>query len=346
MEERRDIRTLGIKKHQELLEEENLSKRAAYSVKSTREYSLPPNFLNYQTNFQYDRTMIINSKSFRRLRNKAQVFISPTNDHHRTRMTHTYEVADIAKIISKALRLNDDLAESIALAHDLGHTPFGHAGEKALRDVYDKNFSHELQGRRVVELLEKIDYLDHRGLNLTFEVRDGIQNHDFESYAKTLEGQVVKFADKIAYISHDIEDAFSAKLLSYKTFPNEYLQLFGKTVEERKNTLITSVIEASYEKDIIMMHKEHLSTFKELRKYMFSNVYLSDALKSKEEAAMNKVKKLFEYYSNNPKKIPRDYSFGDERRRACDYISAMTDSYAQEKYNEIFKEKNTSLKDF
>lgn len=341
-----DIRTLGIRKRQEEYEKKTLSNLAALSSNSTRQYSLTPDFLNYQTNFQYDRTMILGSKSFRRLKNKAQVFISPTNDHYRTRMTHTIEVADIAKNIAKALRLNDDLAEAIALAHDLGHTPFGHAGEKALREVYDPNFSHEIQGRRVVELLEKVDYLDYKGLNLTFEVRDGIENHDFEKNATTLEGQVVKFADKIAYISHDIEDAFSARLLSNKTFPQEYLTFFGKTVDERKNTLITSVIEASYEQNKIMMKEDHLSTFKELRKYMFKNVYLSDALKAKEDAAIRKIKKLFIYYSENPKKIPKAFVYGDEKRKACDYISGMTDDYAQKKYSELFKDETVSLKKF
>lgn len=337
---------MNIIKREHKREKRELSPLATYSINSKKEYAIQPDFLNYQTNFRYDRTMIINSDAFKRLREKAQVFINPKNDHLRTRMTHTLEVADIAINIAYALELNQNLADAIALAHDIGHTPFGHAGEKAFRESYDKKFSHEIQGRRVVEKLEKVDYLPYRGLNLTIQVRDGIQNHDFESFASTLEGQVVKFADKIAYISHDIEDAFRMGILTKKNFPEEYFKVFGKTVEERKNTLITSVIEASYGQKTIMMHNEHLKLFKELRQYMFKNVYLSDTLKEKEEHAKNVIIKLFEYYSHNPKQIPIKYVDGDDRQKACDYISGMTDQYAYDQYKKKIKEKNMKLTEF
>ena len=330
---------MDIKKDLEKREEIELSKYATLSEKSLGRVN-PLSFeLKYQTDFLYDKTKILESKAFRRLRNKTQVFLNPTNDHYRTRMTHTLEVADIAKNISNALRLNVDLTEAIALAHDIGHAPFGHIGEEALNEVCRHGFSHESQGRRIVETLED------GGLNLTLEVRDGIENHDFSKNAMTMEGQVVKFADKIAYISHDIEDAFSAKILTKSNFPNEYNEIFGETLDERKSTLIISVIKASHNKDKISMLPEHLKAFKELREFMFQKVYLSKEIRDKELLVKEKIKRLFNYYAENQSEIPEKYTDGDNHRKACDYVSGMTDDFAISHYDEIFKD-NKSLKNF
>jgi dGTPase len=268
--------------------------------------------------------------------NKTQVFLAPAGDHYRTRLTHTLEVTQIARIIARALRLNEDLTEAAALGHDLGHTPFGHAGEAALRECYLPDFSHYKQSLRVVERLEK----NGAGLNLTFEVRDGIVNHTGSHMASTLEGVIVKFADRIAYINHDIDDACRAGILDPKDIPKDISDVLGDGHSVRINTMVSSVIDESYDKPFIRMSDDVQKATDELRAFLFENVYLNPLAKSEEIKAQEMLIKLFEYYVKSPEKMPEQYrrncdSEGVERC-VCDFISGMTDRYAIETYNDIF----------
>ena len=289
-----------------------------------------------RTEFQRDRDKIIHSQSFRRLMNKTQVFLAPAGDHYRTRLTHTLEVTQIARIIARALRLNEDLTEAAALGHDLGHTPFGHAGEAALQSCFDPEFTHYKQSLRVVEKLEN----GGAGLNLTWEVRDGIVNHTGKSMASTLEGVIVKFADRIAYINHDIDDACRAGILTPDDLPRDVVAVLGERHSERINTMVKSIIDTSYDKPFIAMDEEVGRAMGDLRDFLFRNVYLNPVAKSEETKAQEMLIKLFEYYVKHPEKMPEHYTRNIENegveRCVCDFLSGMTDRYAIETYSTLF----------
>lgn len=266
---------------------------------------------------------------------KTQVFLSPTGDHYRTRMTHTLEVAQIARSIARALRLNEDLTEAIALGHDLGHTPFGHAGEDAMQKCFDKSFTHYKQSLRVVELLEN----DGRGLNLTFEVRDGIVNHSGNNVASTLEGVVVNYADRIAYVNHDIDDACRAGILTEEELPEKIRHTLGSGHSDRINTMVLSMVRESAGKPHIAMEKEIKAAADELRAFLFERVYRNPIAKSEEGKAKDMLAYLFEHYVGHPEKLPEMYRRRIEEdgvgRCACDFISGMTDRYAIEVYTDL-----------
>ena len=316
-------------------ERENLS-RYAFLTANTRGREHPYTPSPIRTEFQRDRDKIIHSQSFRRLMNKTQVFLAPAGDHYRTRLTHTLEVTQIARIIARALRLNEDLTEAIALGHDLGHTPFGHAGETALQICYDPGFTHYKQSLRVVEKLEN----NGEGLNLTWEVRNGIVNHTGKSMAATLEGVIVKFADRIAYINHDIDDACRAGVLDERDLPRDIVEVLGQGHSERINNMVRSIVESSYERPYITMDGDVGKATNDLRDFLFENVYLNPIAKSEDAKSQELISKLFEYYVKNPEKMPQSYQRNIEnegvRRCVCDFISGMTDRYAIEIYTDIF----------
>ena len=316
-------------------EEEYLSPYA-FLTKNTKGREKPLTPCNNRTEFQRDRDRILHCKSFRRLMHKTQVFFSPKDEHYRTRMTHTLEVTQVARIIARALRLNEDLAEAIALGHDLGHTPFGHAGEDALQKCYSPDFTHYRQSLRVVDYLEQ----DGEGLNLTYEVRDGIVNHTGDCMASTLEGVIVKFADRIAYINHDIDDACRAGILTPDDIPRELSAVLGLTHSTRINTMVTSVIEASAEKNEICMTREVGEATMELRSFLRRKVYVDSLAKADEEKAKDLLTSLYQYYRDNPEQMPELYFRNIERdgldRCVCDYVSGMTDRYAIRAYEDLF----------
>ena len=292
-----------------------------------------------RSEFQRDRDRIIHCQSFRRLMYKTQVFLAPAGDHYRTRLTHTLEVTQIARTLARALRLNEDLTEAAALGHDLGHTPFGHAGEDALRHCYDPDFAHYRQSLRVVEKLEK----GGEGLNLTWEVRDAIVNHTGSAMASTPEGQLIKFADRIAYINHDIDDAIRAGILDVKDIPSELTAVLGKTHGERINTMVGSLIEASLDSAIISMTPAVQAATDNLRAFLFEHVYTNPRAKGEETKAKEVVHALFDHYVASPDKLPERYRVrigtAEEEtveRAVADFISGMTDRYAIEAYQERF----------
>lgn len=292
-----------------------------------------------RTVFQRDRDRILHSKAFRRLKHKTQVFLDPEGDHYRTRLTHTLEVSQIARTIARALRLNEDLTEAIALGHDLGHTPFGHAGERALSLVSPFKFHHNEQSVRVVELLEK----HGEGLNLTKEVRDGIKNHRSAFIPSTFEGKVVRLSDKIAYVNHDIDDAIRGRIISEEDIPKELKKVLGNSVSSRIDAMVRDVIFHSFDDDIdIKMSSEVGDAMKELRKFLFQNVYCNPAAKSEEVQAEKLVTYLYEYYMKNIEKLSPFYislieERGEEKERVvCDYIAGMSDDYAIKKIEELF----------
>ena len=291
-----------------------------------------------RTVYQRDRDRILHSKSFRRLKQKTQVFLIPEGDHYRTRMTHTLEVAQLARTIAKALRLNEDLVDAIALGHDLGHTPFGHAGERALNAVCPSGFAHYEQSVRVVEFLEKRG----EGLNLTWEVRDGIRNHRTSGTPHTLEGQIVRYCDKIAYINHDIDDAERAGILSEDDIPEESRRIMGDTTRQRLNTLIHDVVEHSEGRGAIAMSDRMESAMKYLRAFMFQHVYRNRAAKQEEDKAVRMIQELYRFYNERPELLPAEYRYlmtekqEPQERVVCDYIAGMTDQYSIHKYKELF----------
>ncbi len=293
----------------------------------------------YRTDFQRDRDKIIHCNSFRRLKHKTQVFLSPTGDHYRTRLTHTLEVGQIARTIARALRLNEDLTEAIAMGHDLGHTPFGHAGERALDALCPDGFRHYEQGVRVVELIEK----EGKGLDLTYEVRDGILNHT-NSKAHTLEGYVVRFADVIAYINHDIDDSIRGGIIAEQDIPADITDILGHSKSQRITSLVGSIINKGIYiedgKPTIGMDKEINDAYQKLHRFMFESVYCNPKCKSEESKAQNMLAKLYEYFCDDVKAMPPLYvlladRFGKERA-VCDYISGMTDRYAIDLFSELF----------
>ena len=289
-----------------------------------------------RTCYQRDIDRIVHSKAFRRLMHKTQVFLSPEGDHYRTRMTHTLEVARIASTITRALGLNEDLAEAIAMGHDLGHTPFGHAGEDALSRCLGKPFCHNEQSLRVVDILEK----DGRGLNLTHEVRNGILCHTGDPWPSTLEGMIVRRSDQIAYVNHDIDDAIRAEILSNDDIPDAITEVLGHTHSARINTLVCDTINTSREAGTVMLSPAVEKALKDLRGFMFENVYRNPRAKGEESKAKDMLQRLFEYYIDHPEALPDDFqpqlSFDGMERTVCDYIAGMTDNYAVDKFTEIF----------
>ncbi len=289
-----------------------------------------------RTEFQRDRDRIIHSKAFRRLMHKTQVFLFPVDEHYRTRMTHSLEVCQIARIIARALRLNEDLCEAAALGHDIGHTPFGHAGESVMQECFDAGFTHYKQSVRVVEKLEK----NGRGLNLTWEVRDAILNHAGSNVASTLEGRIIKYADRIAYINHDIDDAVRAGIMSVDDIPEEILKVVGRGHSERINTMVKSVIDASTDEPDITMTAEVGEAMNELRNFLFEAVYFNPVAKGEEKKAKVMLRELFAYYKAHPEEMPEFYYKNTENesveRCVCDFISGMTDRYAIDSFKKIF----------
>mgnify|MGYP003174782810 FL=1 len=291
-----------------------------------------------RTIYQRDRDRIIHCKTFRRLKHKTQVFLAPEGDHYRTRLTHTLEVAQIARSIARALNLNEDLTEAIALGHDLGHTPFGHAGERTLNSLCPMGFAHYKQSIRVVEFLEK----DGQGLNLTWEVRDGILNHRTSGNPSTLEGKAVRLSDKIAYINHDIDDGIRAGILKESDIPSEYTDVLGNSTKERLNTMISDIIMNSIGKNDLVMSEPVSKAMTELRKFMFESLYLNPTAKSEEAKADKLITELYRYYVANTDKLPDTYkrfiTEFDERPEqvVCDYIAGMSDQYSISKFQEIF----------
>ncbi len=324
-----------IRRRTEEIERSFLSQFASLSAGS-RGRVRPEKPCDIRTDYQRDRDRILHCNSFRRLKHKTQVFLAPEGDHYRTRLTHTLEVSQIARTISRALRLNEDLTEAIALGHDLGHTPFGHAGERALNRCCEGGFRHFEQSVRVVELLEK----GGRGLNLTREVVNGIACHTRGEEAFTLEGRIVRVADKIAYMNHDIDDAVRAGVIKEDDIPQDVSDVLGYTKSQRITSLINSVIAGSEGKNQISLSGEAEGAFYRLNKFLFDNVYLNSRAKSEEGKAEDLVSRLFEYYVNHNDKFTGEYKKICERegaqRAACDYIAGMTDRFAMHVYSELF----------
>lgn len=328
---------MNIREEQEKREHLILSPYASFSDQSRgrdREEEQCP----MRTIYQRDRDRIIHCKAFRRLKHKTQVFLAPEGDHYRTRLTHTLEVAQIARSIARALNLNEDLTEAIALGHDLGHTPFGHAGERTLNSLCPMGFAHYKQSIRVVELLEK----DRKGLNLTWEVRDGIVNHRTSGNPSTLEGKAVRLSDKIAYINHDIDDGIRAGILKESDIPSEYTYVLGNSTKERLNTMISDIVVNSLGKNDIVMSEPVHKAMTDLRKFMFESLYLNPTAKSEEAKADKLITELYRYYVASTDKLPDTYkrfiTEFDERPEqvVCDYIAGMSDQYSISKFQEIF----------
>ena len=287
-----------------------------------------------RTEYQRDRDRIIHCKAFRRLKHKTQVFLSPEGDHYRTRLTHTLEVAQIARSIARALKLNEDLTEAISLGHDLGHTPYGHAGERALSEF--THFEHNEQSLRVVDKLER----GGTGLNLTYEVRMGILGHTGDFIPETLEGQIVRTSDRIAYINHDIDDAMRAGILTEDDIPPEIAEILGHSHSQRINTLVENMIDNTIATGTLGMQPEIAQAMDRLRTFMFARVYTNPVAKGEETKAKDMLCRLFEYYMRRPEKLPADFlpqlDFDGMERIVCDYIAGMTDRYAVYKYSELF----------
>lgn len=301
--------------------------------KNTRGRVYPQEHNTMRTEFMRDRDRIIHSKSFRRLKDKTQVFLIPEGSHYRTRLTHTLEVSQIARTISRALRLNDDLTEAIAMGHDLGHTPFGHAGERSLNAHVP--FTHNAQSLRIVEKLE-----NGTGLNLTYEVRDGILNHKKGMHPCTLEGMAVNMADRIAYLNHDIDDAIRAGVLTQQDIPKDCVEVLGSSNSERINTMVTDIVINSLERPFLMMSEEVSRATDKLRSFMFEHVYTNNIAKSEETRVPIIIDMLFNYYLKNFNELPEIYSANEatDGKEVCiaDYIAGMTDKFAVSKFEEIY----------
>ena len=328
------------REYSEQLERQTLSPRAALASESRgRERAEEP--CNFRTDFQRDRDRVLHCKAFRRLKHKTQVFLSPEGDHYRTRLTHTLEVSQIARTIARALRLNEDLTEAIALAHDLGHTPFGHAGERALNRCMDGGFRHYEQGVRVVERLEG----NGKGLNLTWEVRNGIDRHTNGEWSKTLEGRIVRVADHVAYINHDIDDALRAGVFAESEIPRHITDILGATRAQRFDTLIGSLVENSG--DDIQMAPAIQTAFDEIHDFMFERLYRDPVAKNEEKKVDEFIRRLFDWFCAHPDQLPPEYRYITEtesvERGACDYIAGMTDNFALEIYNDLFIPKGWQL---
>ena len=328
---------MTVREELEFLEHRRLNPLAAFADQSKgRPVPQDPRPEDVRTCYQRDTDRIVHSKAFRRLMHKTQVFLSPEGDHYRTRMTHTIEVSRIARTIARALALNEDLTEAIALGHDLGHTPFGHAGEVALSNCLGKPFRHNEQSLRVVDVLEN----DGAGLNLTYEVRMGIVGHTGSYIPETLEGQVVRRSDQIAYVNHDIDDAVRAGILSNDDIPKAISDVLGNNHSQRINTLVCDAIRTSREAGKFCLSDPVDQALKELRSFMFERVYRNPVAKGEETKAQEMLTRLYEYYIAHPEALPEDFqpqlSFDGMERTVCDYIAGMTDNYAVDKYTEIF----------
>jgi len=333
---------MTIREQLEQEEQERLSPRACLSSASQgRERPVPPCPL--RTAFQRDRDRIIHCKAFRRLKYKTQVFLSPEGDHYRTRLTHTLEVAQIARTIARCLHLNEDLTEAIALGHDLGHTPFGHAGERALRDLMDGGFHHYEQSLRVVDRLEK----DGRGLNLSYETRMGILNHTYGAEDDTREATIVRFCDRIAYINHDLDDALRANILTDEDVPLRIRERVGTRTSVRLNSMLTNLIENSRDGDV-HMSDDMAEVYDEFHNFMYDAVYRNPTAKGEESKVKGILSGIFEYYVHNAEKLPEEFRrIADEdglERAVCDYVAGMTDGYAMEVYGKIFIPEAWSVK--
>ena len=327
---------MSIREEMERMERETLSPYATLSENS-RGRDIPEEPCDIRPVFQRDRDRILHCKAFRRLKNKTQVFLTPKGDHYRTRLSHTLEVSQNARTIAKALRLNEDLVEAIALGHDLGHTPFGHAGEYVLNEICEDGFRHNEQSVRTVEKLEK----DGQGLNLTWEVRDGILNHQSRLMPHTLEGKIVRLSDKIAYINHDIDDAIRAQVLTEDDIPLELKKTLGFSTRQRLNTLIHNIVMNSRDKNDIVMSSEVEEAMIELRKFMFDHVYKNPIAKGEEVKAKEMLRQLFFFYMDHidllSEKYLRMLDGGEKQERVVsDYIAGMTDQYAITKFSEYF----------
>ncbi|MGE5653119.1 MAG: deoxyguanosinetriphosphate triphosphohydrolase [Bacillota bacterium] len=322
---------MNFRQMTEELEERTLSPLAAKTA-ATRGRVRPESPCEVRTEYQRDRDRIIHSKAFRRLKHKTQVFIAPEGDHYRTRLTHTLEVAQIARTVARALRLNEDLTEAIALGHDLGHTPFGHAGEATLDGLLEGGFRHNEQSLRVVDILED------GGLNLTWEVRDGILNHSGGITPATLEGKIVHLADRIAYINHDIDDAIRAGVISNEQLPRTIIDALGATHARRINTLVTDLIRHSWQKDEIALSQPVERAMLELRAYMFQNVYIGSKAKVEEKKSSYVISYLFDYWKKNSQQFPSAELKPDWplERNIADYIAGMTDRYIIRVFEDVF----------
>lgn len=328
--------TQNLRQKAEQREHDYLSPYAAFSDESKGRirYEEP---CDIRPIYQRDRDRILHSKSFRRLKHKTQVFLAPEGDHYRTRLTHTLEVSQIARSIAKALKLNEELTEAIAVGHDLGHTPFGHAGERALNRICEGGFEHSLQSLRVVERLEN----HGNGLNLTAEVRDGIKNHQTKGRPATLEGKVVRLADKIAYINHDIDDAIRGYIIKEDDIPREFTKVLGNSVKERLDNIIHDIVYNSEGKPDIFMSKEIEEGIFGMRKYMFENVYTNPKAKGEETKVEGLLEHLFFYYLENIHLLPNEYQVMMEEKQesevrvVCDYIAGMTDRFAVATFSEL-----------
>ena len=329
-----------IRELQEEREHEVLSPFASFSD-STRGRKKEEKECDLRPCYQRDRDRILYSKAFRRLSGKTQVFLAPEGDHYRTRLTHTIEVSQTARAIAKSLRLNDDLTEAIALGHDLGHTPFGHAGERALNKIMEEtchlHFRHFEQSIRVVDFIEK----HGKGLNLTWEVRNGILNHQVDTIPATLEGRAVRLSDKMAYINHDIDDAIRGNIITDESIPKRFTDVLGHTLTSRLNTEIHDIIKTSIDTDDVRMSAEMNEILMDLKAWMFENVYTNPTAKGQEAKAEELVIELYEYYLKNLDKLPDDYKAMLENgsdpveRVVCDYVAGMTDRYAVNRFREI-----------
>jgi len=322
-----------------------LAENAARSI-DTRGRERPIEPCPLRTCYQRDRDRIVHSKAFRRLINKTQVFLAPEGDHYRTRLTHTLEVSQISRIIARALQLNEDLTEAIALGHDLGHTPFGHIGEEAINEIFKElrdqgyrevpeSFHHNEQSLRVVDIIE----YGGRGLNLTWEVRDGILNHTGDTDPQTLEGKIVKIADRIAYINHDIDDAIRAGILGIDDIDRRLIDLFGRYPGVRINTMVCNLVDYSRGRNIISMSPDYMETMLELRKFLFKRVYHGSAAKTENDKAKNVVRNLFSLFINDPGLLPVEFRTDDKEQlpvKVCDYIAGMTDRFAIKMFEEHF----------
>ena len=324
---------MTIRERYEAAERGFLSAYATFSA-NTRGRDRAEEPSQYRTAFQRDRDRVLHSKAFRRLKHKTQVFLSPAGDHYRTRLTHTLEVSQIARTMARVLQLNEDLTEAISLAHDLGHTPFGHAGERALNSVFEGGFHHYEQSVRVVERLEK----EGQGLNLTWEVRDGILHHTKGTEAATPEGRLVRYADQIAYIHHDMDDAVRAGILREEDVPSDIRQALGQTRIERLDTLIGAIIEHGNE--TIGMPEETFAIFDKLHTFMYDALYYNPIAKAEEGKVEELVRRLYEHFSTHPDQLPEEYHLVFQTdgacRAACDYVSGMSDNYALAVYHDLF----------
>lgn len=327
----------SIRVSYEELEYKILAPQASKSAEAIR--PMAEERCSIRTEYQRDRDRIIHSKSFRRLKHKTQVFLSPEGDHYRTRLTHTLEVAQIGRTVARALRLNEDLTEAIALGHDLGHTPFGHCGEARLNEIHPGGFKHNEHSYRVVTLLEGWDR-GRIGLNLTQEVAEGIRYHSGGTIPSTLEGRIIRFSDKIAYLNHDIDDSIRAGVLALEDIPRSILDELGHTHSARINTLISDLIENSRELDDIRFSQAKQEAYDHLRKFMFQNVYLNEVAKKEERKAMDIVEALYRYYAQHPDQMPehlyKEFVGAQGIEAVKDYVAGMSDRFAVNRFQDLF----------